>query len=165
MNRADLLVHFGFNQWANQRILAHLAKLSEEELKAPSQLNHGSAFDLLRHTLDCEWSWRLIGQGELATAYMWEVEDLSNLEAIARAWQSEHNQMLTYLQAVNDSDLEQPIDFGTSQGRPPKMATLWHLLMHILYHSHNHRSELATYLTAAGHSPGDLDFLDYIDPQ
>ena len=55
MNRADLLVHFGFNQWANQRILAQLAKLSEEGFKAPNQLNHGSAFELLRHTLDCEW--------------------------------------------------------------------------------------------------------------
>lgn len=54
MNRVDLLVHFGYNQWANQRLLTQLAKLSEAELKAPNQLNHGSAFDLLRHTLDCE---------------------------------------------------------------------------------------------------------------
>jgi uncharacterized damage-inducible protein DinB len=165
MNRQDLLTHFGYNYWANQRILTQMAKLSEAELTAPDQVNHGSAFDLLRHTLDTEWGWRIICEDGVMTPYLWEVEQLPDLDSIVRFWQKEREHTLNYLQALSDEELEQAVDFGTIQENQPKTAKRWHLLIHILYHSANHRSELARYLTECGHSPGDVDFLDYLDPK
>lgn len=38
-----------------------------------------------------------------------------------------------------------------------------HILLHILHHATNHRGEVGRYLATLGHSPGDLDFLDYFD--
>jgi uncharacterized damage-inducible protein DinB len=36
----------------------------------------------------------------------------------------------------------------------------WLILMHLLNHATQHRTEMARYLTDRGHSPGDLDLLD-----
>jgi uncharacterized damage-inducible protein DinB len=44
-----------------------------------------------------------------------------------------------------------------------RISKVHHLLTHILYHSASHRSELAAYLTQCGHSPGDLEFLNYLE--
>jgi uncharacterized damage-inducible protein DinB len=162
MNRDDLLVHFGFNQWANQRILIQMAKLSEAELKQPDQVNHGSAFQLLLHTLDSEWGWRIICQDGVATPLLWEVEELPDLDSVVRFWQVEHEQLIAYVQGLSDDGLDREIDLGAIFGQQSQSVKVWHLLTHILYHSNNHRSEFARYLTEREHSPGDIDFLDYV---
>ena len=41
--------------------------------------------------------------------------------------------------------------------------SLWQMLAHVVNHGTQHRSEAAVLLTAAGHSPGDLDMVDYIE--
>lgn len=40
---------------------------------------------------------------------------------------------------------------------------LWYFLIHMVTHSQQHRAESAQLLTQLGHSPDDLDFLDYAD--
>jgi uncharacterized damage-inducible protein DinB len=40
---------------------------------------------------------------------------------------------------------------------------LWYYLLHMVTHSHQHRSESAQLLTQLGRSPGDIDFLDFAD--
>ena len=63
MDPDTLLPFVRYHAWANNAILKTTAELSEEELRRPAVLDHGSAFDTLRHLVDVDWSWRqfLIG--------------------------------------------------------------------------------------------------------
>ena len=159
----DLLrQHFGFNQWATAHILQHAAKLSDAELMAPDQTTQGSAFQLLLHTADSEWGWRIICEEGKMMPMWWEVEAIPDLATLTTIWHAEQVRVQEYLATLSDAELSRKIDYGVIHGRASKQTTLASLLAHILYHSATHRSELAVYLTQCGHSPGDVEFLNYV---
>jgi uncharacterized damage-inducible protein DinB len=58
VNADTLLALVRFHAWANDRILTVAAGLTDDEFRAPSKLDHGSAFQTLRHLVDVDWSWR-----------------------------------------------------------------------------------------------------------
>ncbi len=160
MQRSDILDLLRYHDWANQQILTYSERLSPPQLIAPANLDHGSAFQTLLHMVDVEWSWRLMAQQLPATQMLWEVKELPDLPAIKAFWQIEQQQRLVYIHQLDETTLNAEVEYGSAQGRPPKSAKLWHILVHILDHSTQHRSELARYLTDCGHSPGDIDLID-----
>ena len=42
-------------------------------------------------------------------------------------------------------------------------VAIWQMLLHLLNHGTQHRSEAALLLTQVGRSPGDLDLIDYLE--
>jgi uncharacterized damage-inducible protein DinB len=158
----DTLVSFlEYNYHADQQILHLLERLTAEQLHAQASISHATPFDLARHMLDAEWSWRLFALGGPGQQYLWEVEDVPDLPALLRFLPAERDRMLTYVRSLSDSDLGRVVDFGTAQGGAPKHATVWQILLHIVNHSTHHRSELSRCLEAAGH-PIDEAEIDYM---
>ena len=41
--------------------------------------------------------------------------------------------------------------------------TIRHVIVHVVNHGAAHRDAIGWALTRLGHSPGELDFLDYVD--
>jgi uncharacterized damage-inducible protein DinB len=62
---------------------------------------------------------------------------------------------------LGHADLTQTIRYTTTSGKPYQ-NTLWHLLLQVLNHSTQHRSEAAMLLTEWGRSPGDLDLILFL---
>lgn len=158
MERDTLLDLLRYNEWANGRILAISERLTPEQLTTPAALDHGSAWQTLLHLVDVEWSWRLIAQGQPAPPLLWEIEPLADLAQLAAFWQGEQATLRAYVQRLDKAALQAMVEFGAAQA--PQQAKRWHILVHLLNHSTQHRTELARYLTDCGHSPGDLDLLD-----
>jgi uncharacterized damage-inducible protein DinB len=157
MHRDMLLYMVRFHIHSNERILETTALLSGDEYRRPAPLDYGSAHETLLHVLVVDWGWRefLIGNDD-DDSYPegWPFPDLATIRAY---WQDEHARLLGYVDAAPDASLAEELSWDEPVGRIS--VPRWSIVLHIVNHGTQHRSELARYLTELGHSPGDLDDL------
>jgi uncharacterized damage-inducible protein DinB len=157
---ADSLVALvRYHAWANDRVLATAAALSDAELRREGTSDHGSAFDTLRHLVDVDWSWREFCIGnDIGESYVWDhgfsLDDLSSIHVFCI---EEDARLRAYVAALDEAALAEPLVMSDD---PDDVIPRWLILTHVVNHGTGHRSELARYLTECGHSPGDLDMLD-----
>ena len=156
MDGNSLLAFVRYHAWANDRILTTAAGLSENELGKDGVLDHGSAFQTIRHLVDVDWSWREFCIGnDVGETYVWDqgfaLEDLSDLHAFCL---EEDVRLRRFVESLDDEALAEPWGTDAHFTRPR-----WLVVAHIVSHGTQHRSELARYFTECGHSPGDLDNL------
>jgi uncharacterized damage-inducible protein DinB len=160
MDGDSLLALVRFHAWANDQILTTTAGQSDEELRRPGVLDHGSAFETLRHLVDVDWSWREFCIGnDVGDTYVWDHGFvLDDLPAIHTFCIEEDVRLRSFVESLDDAALNEP--WGT---RPDFTRPRWLVVAHVVNHGTQHRSELAHYLTQCGHSPGDLDLLDALE--
>jgi uncharacterized damage-inducible protein DinB len=73
MDSDGLGVLVRYHAWANERILATAALLTDEELHRPATHDHGSAFGTIRHLVDVDWSWRQFCAGnDVGETHVWD---------------------------------------------------------------------------------------------
>jgi uncharacterized damage-inducible protein DinB len=161
----DMLLSFlEYNYQADMHVVEHLEQLTPQQLHTVTTLSHATAFDLVRHMLDTEWSWRLFASGGAGQQYVWDIEELPDLPALRRFWSAERDRMLMYVGSLSEADLERVVDYGTAQGGQPQYAKVWQILLHVVNHSTHHRNELSRLLQEAGYpvAEQDLDYVSFI---
>lgn len=159
MNVQDILTIFDYNEWANKRILASSAKVSQEEFDAPAAFPYGSLHANLLHILSAEWGWRMFLQHEEDTPDL-DIADFPTLAMLQERWEKEEQAMRAYLMSLQDDDLATHRYYTVQDELCDRLV--WHCLLHVVNHGTQHRSEAAALLTQYGHSPGDLDFVVFI---
>ncbi len=73
----------------------------------------------------------------------------------------EEQEMRAYIDTLTDETLNGTIRYvipGAIRER-----VVWHILMEVIIHATQHRSEAAALLTAYGQSPGDYDMLMFLN--
>jgi uncharacterized damage-inducible protein DinB len=95
---------------------------------------------------------------QVATTVLWEIEPLEDLTALRAYWQGAAAILLDYVKGLSRDDFEREVI--PSWGKNP--YKIKHILMHIVDHGANHRSEIGWHFTKLGHSVGDIGFMDYI---
>src|SRR4249919_2805598 len=159
MDRESLLAFVRFHAWANDRILTTAAGLTDEEFRRTAILDHGSAFQTLRHLVDVDWSWREFCAGnDVGETYAWErgfaLDDLPGIHAFSL---EEGTRLRRYVESLDGAALDEPLALSEEPG---DVVPRWLIIAHVVNHGTQHRSELARYLTECGHSPGELDLVD-----
>jgi uncharacterized damage-inducible protein DinB len=145
-----------YHAWANQRILDAAQHLSDQDFHRPASLDHGTAFQTLRHLADVNWSWREFCSGhDPGETYAWDLFPLDDLKTIRAFIAEEDVRLREYVEGLDQATLAERL--GT------KSFPRWLLIAHVVNHGTQHRSELARYLTELGHSPGDMDLIDAVD--
>ena len=159
MNKHDIstLIHFTF--WANGRILTASERLTPNEFirAVTPDPGWGSLRGILVHTLDTEYGWRLILQAQESEDIILEASDFADVAALKTRWDIEKAAWLAYVSTLSDESLNQ--GYGE---KPHNGPNLWQTIMHVVTHSVQHRSEAAFILTGYGHSPGELDFGQFL---
>jgi uncharacterized damage-inducible protein DinB len=160
MKKEEILTLYEYNTWANNRILDTAAKIDQEQFLATASFSHGGIRGTLVHTLFAEWIWRSRWEGHSPTEWM-KSEDFPTFEALLEHWEIETKNLMTFVKSVNETSLYDKVHYRTTGGRSLNNI-LWHLMVHLVNHGTQHRSETAAMLTDFGHSPGDIDMLVYL---
>jgi uncharacterized damage-inducible protein DinB len=152
---------FDYLYWMRDVVAGAASELSEDEFRGPETVTNRDLRATLVHELDVQWSWRERLRGSSWDDWGPDAElkagDFPTLESVMERWRRDEVEMRSWLDGLTDADLDAP---------PPNEedpAPLWFYVMHLVSHGIQQFSEAAVLLTRAGHSPGDIGFLEWAD--
>ena len=158
MQPSEIALIFDHLYWIRDRILDTAAGPGVAwPGKAPAGLLDLRA--TLVHELDVEWSWRErlrnadFPEGELVP------DDYPTCATLSEHWQRDEVEMRTWIAGLTDEQLALPPPGAT------KPFPLSFYVLHISTHAQQQFSDAAVLLTRAGHSPGEIEFLEFADPR
>lgn len=152
---------YAYNTWANNRILEMAEKLTPEQFVAEVGASFPSVRDTLVHTLSAQRLWLARFQA-LPSPPMFDAADFADVAAIRAMWAAIDGDTQQYLDTLSEAALSETLSYVNRVGETCTYMR-WQMLLHQANHVQQHRSEVAVILTQFGHSPGNLDYLIYID--
>lgn len=160
MRVADIQMLYDYNYWATARILCTAASITDEQFTAPTRFPWGSLRGTLVHILAGERFWLYLWQGMPSPPL--NLGESPTLATLRERWPHDEAALRSYLATLTDDDLDRSHTY-TLQSGAASTAPLWARIVHIVTHGTLHRGEAAQMLTECGHSPGDIDLLDFLD--
>lgn len=160
VDRDGVIALFDYNYWADRHLLDVAAKLTPAAWRANSDVTTRGLRATLVHALDVERSWRLRLQKRPKAEWDAELDPASydDPTTLADEWRRDEAEMRAWLSTLDQVALDAEWNDGGRDRFP-----LWFFLVHVITHSQQQRSDAAILLTRIGHSPGDIDFLNYVD--
>lgn len=151
--------------WTNRRLLDAAQRLPDGAWTAADHVTTRDLRSTLVHELDVEWSWRLALEGrpeeEWGEAEELKPDEFPTVAALRERWIVEADALREWVESLSDADLAASTRPGLSSRPMPR----WMFVQHIVSHGAQQAADAATILSAAGSSPGDIGFLEYIGEQ
>ena len=152
---------YRYNPWANARALDTAERLGPEPFLTAPDAASGSVRDTLVHTMSAQWIWLERWQGRSPTAGI-DARDFHDVASIRARWADVERGTHRFVAELSEARLASTVAYRNTKGE--RWAhTLWQQMIHQVNHATQHRSEVAVMLTRFGHSPGDLDFLIFVE--
>ena len=143
---------FAYDRWATRRVLAVTDGLDEASWTMPNLVGERGLGGILVHHLGASQRWRHAFQ-ETGEEPAPEREPLPSIEDLMQRWEAEWARVDAWLPTATQAFIDHVVD-----GVP-----VWQMLIHVVNHGTQHRSEAAALLTAKGRSPGELDLINYAE--
>ncbi len=150
---------YGYNAWANGRVLETAAGLDPDRYFARLGGSFDSVHDTLVHIVGAQWVWLRRWLGESPRA-IFGPADFEGIADLRRRWEEVKTQ--AYLGGLDEAALGRLLFYRDTRGVEHTFS-LWQTLVHQVNHAAQHRSEAAMMLIRLGHSPGELDFVRYLE--
>jgi uncharacterized damage-inducible protein DinB len=141
---------FGYDRWATKRLLAVLDGVDPAVWGRTGVVGDRGLGAILVHHLGASQRWRHSFQ-DTGQSPEPEDEPLPTVGDLRAAWDEEWTAVDAWLTAITEGFVAY-----VHEGVP-----VWQMLVHVVNHGTQHRSEAAALLTAEGHSPGELDLINY----
>lgn len=158
MLKDHLLEMYDFNCWGHELLLGKAALLTGDQFEEDTRFPIHSIKETMVHTLSAEYAYRMRCSGQTFTAL--KKEDFADVAAVRGRWQQEQAEMRKYLGSLSDDELAAAVTYKVSTGEEFTRLRRT-LLTQLLFHSMQHRAEVAQMLTEAGYSPGNIDYTVY----
>ena len=139
---------FTYTEWANERIIATLRELTDEQ--------RANVRDTLAHTIMAEWIWLRRWKGESPAAEPeWCTGSLDVLVENLRAVEAERRELLD---SLTEDDVKREVSYRSLKG-DPFTQRLDHQMQHVGNHSTYHRGQAAMKIRAMGVQPPTTDMI------
>jgi uncharacterized damage-inducible protein DinB len=150
---------YGYNRWANDRMLEAVARLDDESRRRDLGGSFRTLDTTLRHMLGAEWVWLRRWHGESPTR--WPAHwDLSTFDALRARWRELEDEQRAFVDALTDERLSDALEYRTFDGTP-FTSPLWQMLRHVVNHATYHRGQVTYILRQLGAKPASSDLIYY----
>lgn len=158
MHTSDIATLVSYTFWADRQVLNACERVSPEDFVRAATPDPGwhSLRGTLVHALDTAYGWRMALQNKEDAGVIDENQFL-NAAGLRERWEEEEIAWMEYVTTLTDEELNA---VWWSQGE--RRRTRWQTILHVVLDLTHHRSEAAAMLTGLGHSPGELDFDQFI---
>ena len=150
-----------YNAWANDRLYAACALLTDAEFRTSRQAFFGSIMGTLNHILvgDRAWFGRLEGVPSGIT-HLDQIlfEDLTEL---TRARVVEDERIRTFVDGLDAEALEHEVVYRTMVGAEHRTPMPW-VLSHLFNHQTHHRGQVHALLSQTTVKPPPLDLIFFL---
>jgi uncharacterized damage-inducible protein DinB len=150
-----------YNAWANRRLYAAAAELSDADYRTDRGAFFKSMHGTLNHLLTADWVWmhRFTGQGpspeRLDTIHHEQLADLR------RTREAEDRRIIDYVDGLTETQLAGTIRYRRVSTPEEFVQALEPALAHFFNHQTHHRGQAHTILCTFGHRGLVLDLLYY----
>ena len=158
MNKNDLLELFEYNLWAKERLLDSLSEIEQGDFLKDLNSSHGGIHGTLFHMVNAENIWLSRLEGQQVDSL--DPSQLNNVQAFRKAWDSLDNRMKGVLAALNDSQLQEKVEYQDSKGNKhfhPKLWAFNQLFNHFTYH----RGQIVAMQRQLGYKPANTDLIGF----
>ncbi len=148
-----------YNRWANRKVYAAAAELTEEELNRPT----GAFFPTMAHTLnhvlvgDRIWLKRFTGEGDAPTRL--DAVLFSALPALRIAREAEDARIAGWVEGLSEDALAGRFTYVTTTDMRTVSQRLAPALSHFFNHQTHHRGQAHMILTTLGRPSLTLDLI------
>ena len=152
----------GYNAWANGRLYDSVAGLSEAAYRADHKAFLGSIHRTFNHLLLTDRLWLARMQGVAAELIALDSIVHDDLADLRVARQIEDEQLIAFVDELDEAALGTMIQYRSSKGGPPRWR-LAEILASVFTHQSHHRGQVHHMLSTSGLKPPSLDLPTYLD--
>ena len=146
MSPAALLDLFAYDLWANQEALSSVRPAAEAAPKAVR---------LIAHIAATEYLWLSRIRGRPSPVPIWPD---TGLDDTARMLNDAAGDWRAYLERMSPGERSRQVPYVNTKGESFRNSA-GHIALHVVFHSHYHRGQIAALVRAAGHEPAYTDFI------
>ena len=143
---------FDYDRWATTRVLDQLDDLDPALWSRENVVDERGLGGILVHQLGAAQRWRH-GFQDTGETPRPELEPLLSVDELRRRWHEEWQATDAWLPTLSEGFIAY-----VHEGVP-----VWQMLLHVMNHGTQHRSEAAALLSAEGRSPGEIDIIFYAE--
>ena len=159
MTLADVRGLYDYTEWANERMLAALEMLSDEQYSRELVSSFPSVRDTMAHIAGAEWLWLQRWQGISPTAIPAWAERPA-VGVLRRELREVAEARGEYFDGLDEAALQRPLSYRRIDGSAHTNRLL-DVLLHVSNHSTYHRGQLTTMLRQLGAVPPTTDLIFY----
>ena len=159
--KSPFLTFARYNRWANQRLYAVAAEVTDAQYREERGAFFGSLRGTLNHLLvgDRVWFNRLTGEGVTPPRLDTILHD--GFAELRTAREAEDERIIRFVETLDPARLDAPFAYRTMDGTPVELP-LDLTLAHVFNHQTHHRGQAHTLLTQFGRTVPALDLIYFL---